>query len=84
MTTSVTEEVLQDIEQKCAAATPGPWKSYLEARDGIVGTDFIQTDGEDIYLTGATHADYDFIASSRQDVPMLIAEIRRLRGLLGL
>ena len=39
------------------------------------------TGGEDIYLSGATVNDQDFIASARQDVPLLIREIRRLRAL---
>jgi hypothetical protein len=31
-------------------------------------------------LSGATIADIDFVANSRQDIPKLIAEIRRLRN----
>jgi hypothetical protein len=42
---------------------------------------FIQTAGEDIYLTGASEADQDFIAHARQDIPRLIAEIERLRSI---
>jgi hypothetical protein len=34
--------------------------------------------GEDIEMTGATIADYDFIAHARQDIPRLIKEIREL------
>jgi hypothetical protein len=44
------------------------------------GSTFIQTGGEDIYLTGATVADQDFIAHARQDILDLIAEIERLRN----
>jgi hypothetical protein len=47
------------------------------------GSDFIMTGAEDIYLTGATTADHDFIAHARQDVPRLISEIDRLRKLLS-
>ena len=36
-------------------------------------------EGEDIYLSGATLGDHDFIAAARQDVPRLLAEVRRLR-----
>jgi hypothetical protein len=39
--------------------------------------------GDDIELSGATIADQDFIAASRQDIPRLIAEIRRLRRALA-
>jgi hypothetical protein len=79
----ITDERLADIESRAEAATPGPWKSYLEEREKMSGSDFIQTGGEDIYLTGATAADQDFIAAAREDVPVLLAEVRRLRALLA-
>ncbi len=83
MTESISDEMLDEIERRCAAATPGPWKSIVEARGETVGTDFVMTDGEDIYLRGATVADQDFIASARQDVPALIEEVRSLRRALA-
>jgi hypothetical protein len=61
----------------------GPWKSYLEGREKMSGSDFIMTGGEDIYLTGATVSDQDFIAHARQDIPRLIAEVERLGKLLS-
>jgi hypothetical protein len=73
---------LVEIEQRCSRATPGPWKSYVEGRDHTSGDSFIMTGGEDIYLDGALVEDQDFIASARQDVPVLIAEIRRLQKLI--
>jgi hypothetical protein len=79
----LSEQLLNAIEQRCNQATQGPWISFIEARDEFSGSDFIRTAGEDIYLTGATPADHDFIAASRQDVPLLIAEIRRMRTLLS-
>ncbi|SEM74080.1 hypothetical protein [Bradyrhizobium sp. OK095] len=75
----LTEEDIEAIKLRCDQATAGPWRSFIEAREKISGSDFIQTGGEDIYLTGATIADQDFIAHARQDIPMLIAEIKRLR-----
>jgi hypothetical protein len=57
----------------------GHGSSYPEHKETNVGSTFIQTGREDFYLTGATDADYDFIAAARQDVPALIAEVRRLR-----
>lgn len=68
------------IQQRCAQATAGPWISYVEDRDFTSGNSFIETSGEDIELRGATIADQDFIASCRQDVPLLIDEIMRLRN----
>ena len=77
---------LEAIAARCAAATPGPWRSFVEGRDHLGGNDFIQTvdgDGPDIELTGTTLADQDFIAEARQDIPRLLAEVRRLRGPAG-
>ena len=74
----VSPEMLDEIERRCQAATPGPWKSFIEGRDHMSGDHFIQTAGEDIYLHGATLADQDFIANARQDLPALVQEIRAL------
>ncbi|EHH05130.1 hypothetical protein MEA186_30567 [Mesorhizobium amorphae CCNWGS0123] len=57
-------------------------------RDFLGGSNFIQTGegadrGEDIEMTDGTVADQDFMAAARQDVPRLVAEVRRLRALLG-
>jgi hypothetical protein len=81
-TDAVSEEYIFQIKARCELATPGPWRSYLESRDQIAGSDFIQTGGEDIYLYGATIADKEFIAHARQDIPRLVGEVLRLRGLL--
>jgi hypothetical protein len=70
---------LEAIRRRCKQATPGPWRSFVERRDQISGSDFIQTDGDDIYMTGATTADQDFIAHARQDIPRLLDEIARLK-----
>jgi len=83
------DKQLKAIEERCNAATPGPWISYVEGRDHTSGSDFIMTDsegvrGEDIELTGATIEDQDFIAHARQDIPQLLEEVRRLKSLLCL
>lgn len=87
----MTEEELKEIEDRCNAATKGPWRSFIEGRDHTSGDSFIMTGikegediwnesrNEDIYVTGATDADQDFIAHSRQDIPKLIQAIRQLR-----
>jgi hypothetical protein len=88
MTTNpLTEAELRAIRARCDAATPAPWRSYIEGRDHTSASDFIMTGeesarGDDIELSGATKADQDFIAHARQDVPRLLDEIERLRGLL--
>jgi hypothetical protein len=81
VTEALSEEQLAEIERRCDLSTHGPWESYVEGRDHHGGDSFIMTSGEDIYLSGATVNDQDFIAGARQDVPLLIREIRRLRAL---
>jgi hypothetical protein len=79
---------LDAIDQRAAAASTGPWQSFIEGRDHTSGDDFIRVgrvadDQADMYVsrdgTPATPEDLDFIAHARQDVPRLVAEIRRLR-----
>ena len=87
-TTSGGEEPrLPEMLARAEAASPGPWKAFVEGRDHESGSSFIRVgDGaarrDDIELSGATPADYDFIAHARQDVPALVEEVRRLRTLL--
>lgn len=90
----ISEAELAAIERRAAAASPAPWKSWIEGRDFLAGSTFIElndADGDqvDLYLSVdgphglsavASDADHDFIAHARQDIPRLIAEIRRLRG----
>jgi hypothetical protein len=84
----ITTEEIAEIGTRCDRASPGPWRSMVEGRDHSSGSSFIMTGplakrGQDIELTGATSDDQDFIANARQDVPRLVAEILRLRALLG-
>lgn len=80
----LTDDELNVIEKRASAAQTGPWKSFVEGRDHTSGSSFIRTgDGEDIELTGATTKDQDFIAAARQDVPLLLDEIRALKDLLA-
>ena len=82
----LTDAELGAIEARCAAATPGPWRSWIEGRDHTSGDSVITSRAHDIYLSPPpSHAaphDQDFIAAARQDIPRLIAEVRRLRRLL--
>ncbi len=82
----LSEAYLGEVRKRCEAATPGPWVSYVEGRDHLAGESFIMrgTKGareEDLYLSGGIIADQDFVAHARQDIPLLLDEIRRLRGL---
>lgn len=85
----LSEEYLNEVEERLMHVTSGPWRSYVEGRDHTSGSNFIMTGpegarGDDIDLLGVSVVDQDFIAAARQDVPLLIAEVRRLRALLEL
>lgn len=79
---------LDAIEARAKAATPGPWRvnPRVEADPG-------ETDGHG-WLAGPPAAieyeaalfnrDADFIAAAREDVPALIAEVRRLRSVVDM
>jgi len=72
-------EYLRSVRDRISAASPGPWKSWVEGRDFSSGSSFIETsDGSDIYLSGGSIADQDFIAHARQDIEILLDEIARL------
>jgi hypothetical protein len=83
---------LQIIKGRCDAASIAPWVASIEGRDHDSVSSFIMTGipigediwqkkrGEDIYITGGTNADLDFIANARQDIHALIAEIERLQN----
>jgi hypothetical protein len=80
----LSDEDLDTIRRRCDSATAGPWKSFIEGRDHLSGDSFIQTgdtERSDIYLSGATDADQDFVAHARLDIPRLLREIARLKRL---
>lgn len=80
---TLTDSDLARIQRVCGAATPGPWTAHVEGRDFDSGSSFIETAASDLELSGASAADYDFIASARQDLPRLLAEVRALRAALS-
>lgn len=79
----MSDERLAEIEARCATAIEGPW----ESGDGYGGRGDIG-----IYALGMELANVQetipevarFIAHARQDVPELVAEVRRLRRALAL
>ena len=86
----LTDDELNVMQRRCNAATASPWWAWVEGRDGLSGDTFIGLGGDqqlkDLYLShssGEGHvseADVDFIAHARQDIPVLLAEVRRLRS----
>jgi hypothetical protein len=88
MSELLSAEYLNEIRDRCNAATSSPWISFIEGRDHTSGESVIargvNSSEDDLYLIGATMADQDFIAHARQDIPKLLEEISRLRALLNL
>jgi hypothetical protein len=73
---------ISEIVERTDRASRGPWKASLEGRDHSSGSSCITTPGGGIDLDGAPDNDIEFIAHARQDIPYLIAEIRRLVDML--
>lgn len=85
-TTPLTEEELQAIERRERLASPGPWYTgdnpyYF---DGVYTEKGVPPHGAHIVARANLHinrdANEDFIAGARQDIPRLLAEVRRLRA----
>lgn len=77
--TPLRPEVEAAIRQRVEAATPGPWTThgtYVEYADGL-----FEVNSTGRYGTWA--ADAAFIAAARTDIPVLLAEIDRLRERIG-
>jgi hypothetical protein len=88
----ITDAELHAMQQRVDAASKGPWQSFIEGRDHFSGDDFIRVgdfhdDEPDMYVyrdrAPASDVDLDFIAAARQDIPRLIAEVKRLRDELN-
>lgn len=87
----MTDKELKEIEARCALGTKGPWVAMIEGITHTSGDDFIMTGvensndyqnpkrGGDLYLSHGLKEDLIFIANAKQDIPKLIAEIRRLK-----
>ena len=82
------QRVREEFEARAAKATPGPWRAdkseqvqYRTVGAGFDGRDCVQSwSGSDAHYTnGSRMGDAEFIARAREDVPALIAEVRRLR-----
>jgi hypothetical protein len=76
------EQRISAIAARAEAAAEGPWKAMLEGRDHLSGSSCIVTAAGGIDLDGASDSDIEFMANARQDVPYLIAELRRLASAL--
>ncbi|MCX4596153.1 hypothetical protein OG819_42830 [Streptomyces sp. NBC_01549] len=81
----LTEQQLTEIETRANAATPGPW--CTDSWEIYQGTEY-EAGAEWIGETcragemDDSRADAEFVAAARTDVPLLLAEVRRLTAAL--
>jgi len=81
---SLTDVDLDAIERRVASTSPAPWRhrmlGFIESGEDsaqVIGVTCHRHDASLEPLPGAENA--EFIAHARQDVPRLLAEVRRLR-----
>ena len=72
----ITDEALTKIRTRAAAASRGPW--IVEGAGPVVRVE--SEHRYDLIADLCSPADARFIAAAREDVPVLIAEIYRLRA----
>lgn len=73
----ITSEELEAIEALANAATPGPWTRDFYGRIESPTIHVVRGQGG-----CKMHVDAEFIAASRQIIPALVEEVRRLRTAL--
>lgn len=74
---------LDPITAREAAATPGPWRAEAHAglgEHGILGPANLPIGALEFGDDDRADADREFVIAARQDVPALLAEVRRLRA----
>ncbi len=71
---------IEEIKAREQAATLGPWKATF----GMDCRAFVLTPDEDEDFKIYNHANADFIAHARTDIPELIAEVERLTAKLDI
>jgi hypothetical protein len=83
----LSEERLRQIEERVNGADEGPW--CVEGCGGIRmdgtrdGYDILNANHQRVRRVHFTRGNADFIARARQDVPDLLAEVRRLQAKLA-
>lgn len=85
----LTDERLAEIEERLRRATPGPWayKDRLGGGGCFVFSEetfhvvAVEEDDDPAVSVPLGRPDAAFIAAAREDVHLLVAEVRRLRGL---
>lgn len=80
----MTDEELRQIEARAKTAQPGPWRikwhtSRPDLQDGLVGADGYAVLRTDSGIYPPDMPTLEFIAAAREDIPRLVAEVRRLQ-----
>jgi len=79
------EKTLAELEAVCANATPGPWEwenhAIVSPHCPVAFACHVPPENPEPVIFRFAFDD-DFIATSREAMPALLAEVRRLRGLL--
>ena len=78
----MTEQDLAAIEALANAATPGPWRHQTAANADAPDDYGAVKVGGTLLIDDAPDADCAFVCAARDAVPALVAEVRRLRGLV--
>lgn len=84
----LTDERLAEIEARAQAATDGPWQAALDRPSHPSVGDITAPGNHHVVCFGHDYDEYGsidnvadaaFIAHARDDIPALLAEVRRLR-----
>lgn len=81
-TDPLTEADIAAMEERVSGASPGPWHACADnvGQQRVSGKTYIYAETHNVWLQKReVDANTEFIAHSRDDIPRLIAEVRRLR-----
>jgi regulator of RNase E activity RraA len=73
----MTNEELEVIRKRAEAASPGPWSYQFAIGIEVINAETTIVADDDGVVR---YPDAEFIADAREDIPMLLAEIERLRS----
>lgn len=89
MSGRMTPEQLRGIKARAAKARPGPWRwttyeeTHIPGRGYVISHRVLCDDEAGEYVLpigfGMRQEEAEFIASAREDIPALVAEVERLR-----
>ena len=80
MSDILTDADLAEIERRAEAATKGPWRAYTVQTGEFAGEFGVISDASHIAKPDNPD-DAAFVAHARTDIPRLLKEIARLRGI---